>query len=405
MHPLPPYDRSDEELIGEFRTVLEDAVRLRLRSDVPIGTCLSGGVDSSSIVCLVNRLLRQGSGIRTNVGDRQKTFSSVYEYPEINEGPFIDAVIEHTGVEGHRVTPRGEELLEIAPRLIWHQGEPFGSTSIYSQWHVMQLTHSSDVTVLLDGQGADELLGGYSFYYPSFLAELIRTGHLMALRREWGSFPFHLNLSPNITFLRALHRLLLYVIKRERLYLNKPAWLHPRFLSQKHDLSSRPHYKSILDNHLYKSITTSLLALLHYEDHNSMAFSIESRVPYLDHRLVELGFRLPMHLKIHNGTTKVVLREAMRGILPEMVRNRKDKLGFPAPGDIWFREHIADEAERIFRSRSFREHGYIKSEEAIALLQKHREGRVRANETLWRMICLELWVQIFFDHVYPYQTC
>ncbi len=408
--PEKPSPRPDKEWVAEFRQTLQDAVRLRLRSDVPVGSCLSGGIDSSTIVCTVNQLL--SSEIRpdfhTRMGDHQKTFSSIFNYPDIDEKPFIEAVLQQTGAEEHTVTPRGEELMQTAPRLVWHQGEPFGSTTIYAQWHVMQLARSAGITVLLDGQGADELLAGYSHYYSSFWADLIRTGCLTALWREWKSFPYHLELDPYRSLGAALRRLALHLAKRDRLSFvaAAPTWLDPQFAAQCADESPwtrrNPHYASVLDEHLYDSLTrSSLPSLLHYEDHNSMAFSIEARVPYLDYRLIELCYSLPVHLKINKGTTKVILREAARNIVPEMVRTRQGKLGFPTPGDIWLREYIVGDVEQIFRSPSFQKRGYVKPKVALSLLERHRSGATKADKTLWRMVCLELWMQVFFDRSDP----
>ncbi len=406
LHPAAPR-RSDQEWVAEFRATLQDAVRLRLRSDVPVGSCLSGGIDSSSIVCLVNQLLLSdgGLGVDTQIGDRQKTFSSVYDYPGIEEERFIEAVVAQTNVESHRVTPQAADLFAIAPRLIWHQGEPFGSTTIYSQWHVMELTRAAGVTVLLDGQGADEMLAGYSPYYSSFLADLIRTGRFAALWREWRSFPHHLGLRPRATLVAALRKVALHWSGRPRLRSAPiaPEWLNPALTDH---YAPQPegerHFPSILDEHLYNSLTrSSLPSLLHYEDHNSMAFSVEARVPFLDYRLVELSYRLPAHLRINRGTTKVVLRKAMRGIIPDLVRLRQDKLGFPTPGSWWFRDEVADEVEQILRSRRLRERGYVQPEAALTLLEQHKAGRVQADRALWRMVCFELWMRLFFDRDDP----
>ena len=158
----------DRDYVERFYELLQDSIRLRLRTDVPIGTCLSGGLDSSSIVCLANRLMFDGQSIDPRlVGERQKTFSSCFEDPSYDERKFIELVIDQTGAEKNYVFPKAEDLFNELPKLIWHQEEPFGSTSIFAQWNVMQLVKERGVTVLLDGQGGDELLAGYlpSFYF------------------------------------------------------------------------------------------------------------------------------------------------------------------------------------------------------------------------------------------------
>src|SRR4030042_721227 len=175
----------DSDYIERFYELLKDSIRLRLRSDVPIGSCLSGGLDSSSILCLANQLMFDGRHIDPRlVGERQKTFSSCFEGPTYDERKFIELVTHQTGAEKNYVFPKAENLLKDLSMLIWQQEEPFGSTSIYAQWNVMRLSKKRQVTVLLDGQGGDELLAGYptSFYF--LVRQILKSGNMKHLFKE-----------------------------------------------------------------------------------------------------------------------------------------------------------------------------------------------------------------------------
>ncbi|MBI4712412.1 MAG: asparagine synthase (glutamine-hydrolyzing) [Planctomycetes bacterium] len=174
-----------KDITDRFKNLLEDSVRLRLRSDVPVGTCLSGGLDSSSIVCLANNLIRDNKIIKPElIGRHQKTFSACYDDPRVDERRFIKEVLNQTGAESHLTFPNGQGLWTDLERLIWHQDEPFGSTSIYAQWSVMKLTANNGVKVLLDGQGGDELMAGYGSYQGTFIAQLINAFRITQAYRE-----------------------------------------------------------------------------------------------------------------------------------------------------------------------------------------------------------------------------
>ena len=198
------FDR-DGEVEERFQELLRDSIRLRLRSDVPVGTCLSGGLDSSTIVCLANQLMFNGATIdRTLVGERQKTFSSCSEIPGYDERPYIEEVVRQTGAEKNCVFPDAETLLHDLTNLIWHQEEPFGSTSIYAQWCVMRLAREKGVTVLLDGQGGDELLAGYPPAFYSHLRQTFKEARLLSLLEEIQGLWHRRETLPDRLLMRAL---------------------------------------------------------------------------------------------------------------------------------------------------------------------------------------------------------
>jgi asparagine synthase (glutamine-hydrolysing) len=376
-----------------FYELLQDSIRLRLRSDVPIGTCLSGGLDSSSVVCLANKLMFDGQQIDPILVDqKQKTFSSCFEDPTYDERRFIELVIQKTGAEKNYVFPKAEDLFRELAMLIWHQEEPFGSTSIYAQWKVMKRVKEKGVTVLLDGQGGDEILAGYlpSFYflikYSLKLWDIKRM--VKEIRGLWKTHPLLLN-----QLIAKMGSFLLPKLKREielaeKSFRTKYLRSFPKPVKFEHDL----------DNYLYCIFRyLRLSALLHYADRNSMAFSLETRLPFLDYRLVEYSFGLPSEQKIENGITKVILRNAMKGTVPEEIRNRTDKMGFVTPEGVWFKTTLRNQIYEIISSRSFAERGYFDVNKVREIFVKHCEGKIDASLAIWRCVNLELWLRTFMD--------
>jgi asparagine synthase (glutamine-hydrolysing) len=374
-----------------FLELFEDSIRLHVRSDVPVGTCLSGGLDSSSIVCVAKRFLN------SNV---HKTFSSCFEDKKYDERDYVNKVVEAAGTDPYYVFPKAEDLLAEIEDLIWYQDEPFGSTSIYAQWSVFKLAKLNKIKVILDGQGADELLAGYHPYFGFYLSELARTYRFQEFIQEYRKirslYPYsHSWILGHL--LVCLSPLAWSRIIRNQVLLQRNRWLNVNNHSVK-EVEFQQKFKSIFFDRLYQSLMNlTLPGLLHYEDRNSMAHSLEARVPFLDYRLVEFIFSLPMNQIIRNGTTKVILRETMKDIIPETVRTRLDKMGFVTPEDVWFREVLRGQVLEILDSRSFAERGYFDVEEAKKTFDRHYRGEINLRSTVWRWVNLELWFRIFID--------
>ena len=382
----------DETCARKFLELFEDSIRLRMRSDVPLGTCLSGGLDSSSIVCVVNNLLKKQSCM-----SNQETFSSCFNDEKYDEREFIESVLEKTGAVANYTFPNGDELFNLIDDVLWHQEEPFGSTSIFAQWHVMQLAQQRKVKVLLDGQGADELLAGYHSYYFSNFADLLKTCKFMKLYAEINYYSKYHSYSKFIAFMGGI----VYVFPNIKYLVQsmnaKKDWLKSDFRNA-NNIRNVPvaKYRSNLKSHLYSTLT-ALPILLRYEDKNSMAFSIESRVPFLDYRLVEYMFSLPNDQKIKNGITKKILRNSMKNILPDKIINRMDKMGFVTPEDIWFRTSLKDNIVEIINSDSFNQRKYFNVDKIKKEFEAHCDGRKNISFTIWRWINLELWLRMFID--------
>jgi asparagine synthase (glutamine-hydrolysing) len=390
------------EASERFRDLFHDAIRLRLRSDVPIGTCLSGGLDSSSIVCVANELMFVEHAVpRELIGAKQKVFSSCFEDPAYDERRFIRPVLTRTGAEPYYTFPDPKELAESVSELIWQQDEPFGSTSIFAQWNVMRLAAQRGVKVLLDGQGADELLAGYHGFFGTYFADLLAQRRwlrllteLAAYRRRHGPLPSYVVANLARAFLpSAFVRLV-----RSRI-TGSVDWIAPDFRRQWGPIPpSPPAFETHFENMQHGLVARNgLRALLHYEDRNSMAFGIETRLPFLDYRLVEFLYGLDTDLKIRNGWTKAILRTAMEGILPEQVQWRTDKMGFVTPEDIWFRTSLREWAREILTDSRTRNRGYLNVDAALQEFEAHAAGQKNISFTVWRWINLELWCRVFLD--------
>jgi asparagine synthase (glutamine-hydrolysing) len=341
----------------DIRELLIDSVRLRLRADVPIGTCLSGGLDSSSLVVIINKLLKEGGVSPDQIGKNQKTFTCSFPKEPIDETAFAKLIIEHTNSEAYFTYPTIDGANQEITRLITHQEEPFGSASIYAQWKVFEKA-STHVKVVLDGQGADEIFGGYAKYRSAYIAQLIRTfSPVKALGEFIGTVKMHNSFKKTLTSLVAMPLHLVPDALKKRLYVHRKRALIDKTLEQlQTTIKAIPFeylssFRPNLNNMLYSyQMKYSLPHLLHYEDRNSMAFSIESRTPFTDYRLVDYLFSIPACYKFHDGWSKWLLRLAMKDLLPSKILWRKDKIGFDVSAamekydrakifDIWVKQN------------------------------------------------------------------
>jgi asparagine synthase (glutamine-hydrolysing) len=380
--------KNDEEYAKKFYELLEDAVKMRLVSEVPLGVCLSGGLDSSTIVSIIDDLLIRGGVKRDSIGKRLKTFSAVFDDKKIDERRYIEEVIRNFNVEKNYIFPDSKSLWKDVRKLVYYHDEPFGGTSIHAQWEVMKIVKKK-VTVVLDGQGGDELLAGYIPYYGIFFFDLWKNRKIPQLMKE-----FILSLDLTSSFIRRY-------VKEPRREGEIKNMLKQDFVS-KHDRTAKPKWKGDdFAEFLYQDIVrNSLPRLLRNEDRISMAFSIETRVPFLDHRLVEYVFSLPVNQRIKNGWTKFILRNAMKGVLPEKIRKRRSKIGFATPEVQWFME-LKDKIRGVLSSKRFGNRKYFNQEEVLRLFDEFCEGKLDDDYTrvFWRILNLEIWFEVFFDEV------
>lgn len=395
----PPTDTikiSETDAVEGFKELFYDAVRLRLRSDVAVGSCLSGGLDSSSIVCVMNDILGE-----TDSRSSQRTVSARAKGTSHDESAFIDVVMKERGIEGYFVDPAPEDLWNIKNRLIWHQDEPFGSTSVYAQWCVFQKAKQSGLTVMLDGQGADELLAGYLRFFAPYYSQLFTHFRWKKLAEE-------------VRCAGEYHGYTWKTAAKGILKTNLPSGVLNLLLDLQSDRAGITWYsenklggpavlpayygndraKSLgeLSSHLL--FYNHLPMLLRYEDRNSMAHAIESRLPFLDYRLVEFVQSMPDDYKISDGQTKSVLRKAMKGVLPDQINKRMDKIGFETPEEKWEKEHPLE--FRAMIENAIEKTDGILNRSALDYFDKVIAGK-RMDFTVWRIINFGTWYDMFIN--------
>jgi asparagine synthase (glutamine-hydrolysing) len=384
------------------RELLFNAVRLRLRSDVPVGSCLSGGMDSSAIVCIVNDYLAKES--IGSVGDRQKVFTACYPGDAIDESKWAQIVVDATKTAWHKTCPDAKSLLDDLDELVYCQDVPFGSTSIYAQYRVMKVAKENGVKVLLDGQGGDELFTGYTSYYANYYMDLFRHFAFGRLNRE-------LRLKHNSPVNTMFARVLAYTAIKRPLYDVAPKFAKDWYNSLRNPVSTHfgrefveknnPHVPPpptmaplSLNQMLVHMMNRNLPELLWYEDRNSMRFSIESRTPFSDDiDLINYTFSVPSIYKIHDGWNKFLLRRAVSGVVPDAIVRRTDKIGFQTPEYSW----IVEKKDEILSRMKSDGLDYFIDYDSIA---KNWDGLVAGQQktgitTIWRYINFALWKKRF----------
>jgi len=397
--PSRPYAGSFEEAAREFRAILEKSVELRAVADVPVGSCLSGGLDSSAIVCLANNYLK----CHNNGEVSQKTFSACSTQKQYDERKWIDLVVAHTQVEPDHIYPDLTTLFEQLSEIVWHQDEPFGSTSIYAQWSVFNLGKKAGIKIMLDGQGSDEQLAGYHDFFGPRLATLLRQGRFLSFLRELHAIrKTHGHSYPQMVigllpFLLPgkLQTSLKHLFQFSR---NCPDWIDASLLGiGRSPLGHEATWKrnTVVEWSKSQIQHATLPMLLHWEDRNSMAHSIESRVPFLDYRLVEFSLGLPDEYKVQLGVTKRVLRSAMDGIIPPEVLARTDKLGFATPEEYWVKNLVPDEFRNRLSEAIDNGLGIFEKQKTMELFENIVSGRMRYRPLPWRIVNFSEWVKVF----------
>ncbi|WP_342740128.1 asparagine synthase (glutamine-hydrolyzing) [Bradyrhizobium sp. B117] len=388
-------DISPEDAAVRFRDLLRESVRIHLRADVPVGTCLSGGLDSGAIAVLMRDVSQH-----EQLSIERHAFSCHFDIPEANELEFTKQNMTAAGMQPHFTVPQDADIEADLKALVWHQDEPFSSTSIFAQWSVFRLVQNAGVKVVLDGQGSDEMLGGYSSTAPHVFLELAAQGRrLSALAESWRwsrlqGTPWRTAM-PLPRLSRALA--LLTGVSGGTAVPASKSWMRDDFereLASKSVVGAGSYettwdekapLASVLRRFFFES---NLPALLRYEDRNSMAFSVESRVPFLDHRLVEFAFALPAHIKFRGGYTKRILRDAMQGLLPDPVRMRARKMGFATPEMRWQMGVLKPLILDAINSDKMAE--FLDREAALAARDRIEEGQ-RFDFLPWRWLNLYLW--------------
>ena len=368
---------------ANFRSRFRAAVERHLVADVPVGTCLSGGLDSSAIVSCMTELLQQHAPDADAMRGRVQTFSAVFAGDPIDERAYIEAEIAATGAASTYIHPKDWDLVRELTTVVWHQDEPMVSTGPYAQWAVLREA-ARHVRVVLDGQGGDELMAGYVPYHGVYLRQLWRQRRLGTLLAEaW-----------------AARDVLWPLIRRQLAGRRRPvspeALLRPGFRSRVRPPQARPCNDDLKRRLLQDLTRFSLPPLLRYEDRNSMAHSVESRVPWLDRELVATVLDLPDRAIIAAGWNRALLREAFQGTLPEMIRRRRWKVGFTTPESRWLFARRAV-FQSLFASPAFQARPYWDGAAIADAFRAAAAGRRDASLFFWRVINVELWLRVFFS--------
>jgi asparagine synthase (glutamine-hydrolysing) len=406
---VPAGSAAERELVSEYSHRLTEAVRIRLMSDVPLGMFLSGGIDSAAITATMAPLVKEPI----------RTFSVAFAEREANELAFARMVAGAYGTEHREVLVSPDEFFAALPRLIWHEDEPLAHPSSVALYFVSRLA-SRHVKVVLTGEGSDETLAGYNRYrvtafnmragaaYERYVPQLVRrlvSRSIGALPRHWrarqiacrtfltrGSGLDELYLENFAVFSREAQGALLGASVRERLGEIRPYEAYHAALER---VRSRP----LLSQMLYADVSTYLHELLMKQDQMSMAASIESRVPFLDHPFAEWVAKLPVNMKLRGHTTKWILREAMKGRLPREILSRR-KMGFPVPVGAWLRGRWRPLLDEYVLGGRASERRLFDSHAVSTLVAEHLAG-VNHSERLWALLTFELWCRIHLDGETP----
>lgn len=367
-----------------FKALLDDSVKLRMRSDVPIGACLSGGLDSSSIVALASA----GSSAAI------KTFTARSDSIDVDEGYWANIVNQEFGACPHSITPNEYEFVSQIEKIIWHQEEPFNTSSIYAQWELMKLARGSGVPVLLDGQGADEILCGYRKYYFFYLKQLFRQKRYAKLLSESVSLYRY---GDKGFFNWKLGRRYLPKVFRSRSKVSLNNFLTDQYLKVWDESEIGLSAGDVKERQRKDVVSYSVPALLRYEDRNSMAWSVEARVPFLDYRLVEKMVGLEVDEKLNGGRTKAVLRSGLKGLVPDEILNRRDKMGFSTEQDKWLEGELGD---KVFSYLSKKNSKLVKLLDIDAFVSANYLASTdklspEGYDDAFRLYILGLWMDVY----------
>ncbi|MDD1696859.1 MAG: asparagine synthase (glutamine-hydrolyzing) [Methanoregula sp.] len=373
--------------VPELTQAFIRSVKTRTVADVPIGSCLSGGIDSSAIVCTLDTMINQPFF----------TYSLIFPGKKIDESRYMKEVGKHTRIQQQFTTLSRDNFLTDLPDFIRAQEEPTTGLSVYGQYCIMRLAYENKAKVLLDGQGGDEIFAGYEYYFSYYYYELLKKGRILTLLKEMRSYRKNFK---NDYAHRFFGFMLLPQKIQETLYKRYLLpWLNFDLLRQSAANKSDPRCKLMT---LHEALVLTLLStaiphLLRYEDKNSMRWSIETRVPFLDFNLVETAMSIPTREKILEGKTKIIFKEAIKSLIPAMILDRKDKVGFETPVDEFFRDpRIREFCTAVFSSEQFQSRPYWNGKEVLTYYNRHLEGTINMGDTLWKWINLEIWMREFF---------
>jgi asparagine synthase (glutamine-hydrolysing) len=387
-------DISFNEAVDRLRTLFAESTRLHMRSDVPVGACLSGGLDSSAIVMHMQRQQIPGQDLYT--------FSFIVDDPIISEERYVDIVGKAVGAVCHKISPKPEEMIADLEQLLCCQEEPFMSTSIYAQYRVFKLAHEVGIKVILDGQGADEIFAGYYNMIGARVTSLLSQGRFLTAWNVMQGAPKNMSAFRSRTLLFSLVRMLPPGAINTLVSLigtpSFPGWVNQRWFL---DRGVTSHYRrygrgkhALHDEAFFAVDCLSLPQLLRYEDRNSMHFSIESRVPFCNPDIACFAMSLPEHFLISNdGTTKSVLRESLKGIVPEPVLKR-EKVGFATSQKDWLKVQC-NWVRQTFKHDDIKALPFMQKHAFVEIVETTGSSKILWSTWAWRCLNLLYWSRYF----------
>lgn len=405
--PTQTFENDEQTLASQLRMLLSQSVKEQVRSDVPIGAQLSGGLDSTVVACLVT----------TEQGRRLKTFTGAFhEGPGFDETGFSRQVAAHCRAEYHEIYPTAPDFAEILPKLIYHLDEPVAGPGVFPQYMVSRLA-SQHVKVVLGGQGGDELFGGYARYLVAYLEQCLKGAIFETQNAEDPRFVVTFeSLLSNLPLLKEYVPMLRsfwsdgLFDNSDRRYFNlidrgrgMAQFFSADFLAQQNNEAVWKQFarlfndagpeESLINRMTRFDLRTLLPALLQVEDRMSMACSVESRVPLLDHRIAEFMARVPPKIKFKGGQPKSLFKRAVKDVIPNAILARRDKKGFPVPLTEWLQGELHGFVRELLLSTKSRQRGIFSS----AAIEKLLSGEQPFGRQVWGLINLELWFQQFHD--------
>jgi asparagine synthase (glutamine-hydrolysing) len=395
---------SERDFTSKLEALLEDSVKIQMRSDVPVGTFLSGGIDSSIVTILASRMS----------SEKIKTFTGAFrEGPEFDETKYSREVATACQAKTYEIYPTEDEFIDLLPKLIYHLDEPAAGPGLFLQYMVSRLA-AKEVKVVLSGEGGDEIFGGYARYMIAYLEHALKG----AVNETNGEGEHNISLPsilPNLPSLRLyipmlrrfwatglfepMDRSYFRLIDRsegDQSFLSKEfksSFDPERIILRFKDIFNHPKTLSYYNKMVHYDMESGLPSLLHVSDRVSMAVSLESRVPLLDHRIAELVASIPPRIKFKGAEMKYILKKAARDILPSKIIERKDKMGFPVPLHLWAQNRVRDFCQDTLFSEECRQRGIFN----LAQVEKFLDKEEAYSRRLWGVMNLELWFRQFID--------
>jgi asparagine synthase (glutamine-hydrolysing) len=388
------YSGSFEEACQEYKERFQESVRLRMRSDVEVGSCLSGGLDSSAIVCTASQM----------TSNRLKTFSAYYDYSTAyDERKWMDIVLKNSNSQGFFLSPKASDVLQDFRNITYQHDAPVIGSSPVTQYYVMKKAAENGVTVVLDGQGSDEITAGYNHAFYRYYADMLLDRDIDSLQRQVPEYltkqqkgsPLAKIAKTLFTLVSKESSLYKYELKNNVIDIMKSRY-NKNILNELEDLkcSKSSNFQYNLLNNIF------MQSLLHFEDRNSMSFSLESRVPFLDVNLVEFAYSLPSNYKIKGAKGKLVHRYGLKDIVPREIYNRKDKVNFSAPGEIlWLRKEMQTDLKEVMNSTLFTKSKLFDTPRLGEIVHNYLKGENKHASLIWKLYGLGVWYNMNFKGI------